>query len=345
MARPLRVEFPGACYHVICRGNFRFPVLSEDRDRELLLEYLVKYAEIFRVRIRAYCLMTNHFHGYVQTEEANLGRFMQSLLTAFTVTFNRRHQTAGHVFQGRYKAFLIEDDRAYASEVSRYIHLNPVRIRSMEGAPIEVLQRELRQYPWSSYGAVVGLRRCPEWLDRVAVLRPWGKSLKERQAAYATYVEQGLTEGMWDPWEAAAAQAIIGSDSFVDRIRRGLADLADNVNTRSESRQRRALQAWCPLDEVKAAVAEAYGCGEQALLKRHRRGDESRQVLLYLAATCCRGRYTLSELGQDLGPITVGALSRARSLMAGRIAASEDLKARVSAIEARLRAAKCNYKD
>ena len=72
MARPLRIEFPGACYHIICRGNFRFPVLREERDRELLLERLVKYAEIFRVRIRAYCLMVNHFHGYVQTEEANL---------------------------------------------------------------------------------------------------------------------------------------------------------------------------------------------------------------------------------------------------------------------------------
>lgn len=345
MARPLRVEFPGACYHVICRGNFRFPVLSEARDRELLLECLVKYAEIFRVRIRSYCLMVNHFHGYVQTGEANLGRFLQSCLTAFTVTYNRRHHTSGHVFQGRYKAFLVEDDRAYASQVSRYIHLNPVRVRSMDGAPLEVLQREIREFPWSSYGAVIGLRRCPGWLDRDAVLRLWGPAQKERQAAYARYVEQGLTEGLWDPWEAAAAQTVIGSDSFVDRIRRGLTDLADNVNIRSESRQRRTLQAWCSLDEVKAAVAEEYGCGEPALLRRHSRGDESRQVLLYLAATYCRGRYTLSELGQELGPITVGALSRARGLMAGRIAASQVLKARVSAIEARLKAGNCKNQD
>jgi REP element-mobilizing transposase RayT len=345
MARPLRVEFPYACYHIICRGNFRFPVLSEERDRELLLERLVEYAEIFRVRIRAYCLMANHLHGYVQTEEANLGRFMQSFLTSFTVSYNHRHHTSGHVFQGRYKAFLVEEDRAYASQVSRYIHLNPARIPSLDGAPIEVLQREVRQCPWSSYGALIGLRRCPKWLRRDDILRLWGTALKERQAGYAGYVEQGLTEGMWDPWKAAAAQAIIGSDSFVDRIRRGLTDLAENVNVRSESRQQRTLEAWCSLEDVKAAVAEKYECNEQDLLRRHSRGNESRQVLLYLAATYCRGRYTLSELGQVPGPITVGALSRARGLMAGRIAASAALRTRVSSIEARLKADKANNKD
>ena len=345
MARPLRVEFPDACYHVICRGNFRFPVLREEGDRELLLERLVKYAEIFRVRVRAFCLMVNHFHGYVQTEEANLGRFMQSFLTSFTVSYNRRHHTSGHVFQGRYKAFLVEEDRAYASQVSRYIHLNPVRIPSLDGAPIEVLQRQIRECPWSSYGAVIGLRRCPKWLRRDDILRRWGSTLKERQGGYARYVEQGLTDGMWDPWEAAAAQTIIGSDSFVDRIRRGLTDLAENVNIRSESGQRRNLQAWCCLADVKAAVAEGYDCREQDLLRRHSRNNEARQVLLYLAATHCRGRYTLSDLGLELGPITVGALSRARGLMAGRIRQSEALKARVSAIETSLRSAKCNNKD
>ena len=345
MARPLRVEFPGACYHLICRGNFRFPVLREERDRELLIERLVKYAETFRVRVRAFCLMGNHWHGYVQTEEANLGRFMQSFLTSFTVSYNRRHHTSGHVFQGRYKAFLVEEDRAYASQVSRYIHLNPVRIPSVGGAPTEVLQREMRACPWSSYGAVIGLRRCPKWLRRDDILRHWGGTLKEQQSRYARYVEQGLTGALWDPWEAAAAQAIIGSDSFVDRIRRGLTELAENVNIRGESRQRRKLQAWCSLSEVKTAVAEEYACCVRELMRRHSRGNEARQVLLYMAATYCRGRYTLSELGLELGPITVGALSHARSLMADRIGESEILRARVCSIEARLKSANCKNKD
>jgi len=100
MARPLRVELPGACYHVINRGNFRFPVFHEDRDRELILEKLVDFSERFGVHVRAYCVQINHFHCYLQADEANLGRFMQSFLTSFSVSYNRRHGTSGHVFQG-----------------------------------------------------------------------------------------------------------------------------------------------------------------------------------------------------------------------------------------------------
>ena len=336
MARPLRVEFAGACYHVINRGNLRFPIFREERDRELLLAKLVGFAERYGVGIRAYCIQTNHFHVYIQTGEANLGRFMQSFLTSFAVSYNRRHGTAGHVFQGRYKAFLVDEDGPYGSRVSRYIHLNPVRIASLEGAPVQELQRELRECHWSSYSAVIGLQQCPEWLAREDVLRNLGATLREQQAAYATYVEQGLTKDIWDPWEAAAAQAIIGSDDFVDRIRRGLAGLPENLNARSESTQRRNLLAWQTLGDVQATVAKAYGCPEEHLLCRHSRDNEARQILLYLVATHCRGRRSLSDLGQDLGPITVGALSRARSLMAARIGKSQELKARVLAIEATL---------
>ena len=345
MARPLRVEFPGACYHVICRGNFRFPVFGEERDRELLLKCFVRFAESFHVRVRAYCLMTNHFHGYVQTEEANLGRFMQSFLTSFTVSYNRSHHTSGHVFQGRYKAFVVEDWTSYSSEVSRYVHLNPVRIPSLEGAPTEKLQRGIRECRWSSYGAIIGLRRCPRWLKREDVLRGLGRTMRERQSAYAQFVEQGLTKGIWDPWEAAVAQTIIGSDSFVDRIRRMLADLAEDINVRSESGQHRTLQAWCSLAEVKEAVRAAYGCREEMLLRRRSRNNEARQVLLYLAGMYCRGRQTLSELGLQLGPITVAALSRARNVMSRRILDSARLAERVAAIEADLKAGKPPIKD
>ena len=131
----------------------------------------------------------------------------------------------------------------------------------------------------------------------------------------------------------------------MDSIRRSLVDLAENVNLRSESGQGRKLRAWCSLDEVKMAVADEYGCGESELLKRHNRGNEARQMLLYMAATHCRGRYTLSELGLKLGPITVGALSHARSLMAGRIGASKLLQARATAIQVQLKVSKGKNKD
>ena len=130
MARPLRVEYPGACCHLINRGNLRFPIFLEERDRELVLSKLVEVADRFAVRVRSYCVQINHFHLYAQTEEANPSRFRQSFLPSFTVSCNRRHRSSGHVFRGRYKAFVVEDAGSYGAEVSRYIHLNPVCIPS-----------------------------------------------------------------------------------------------------------------------------------------------------------------------------------------------------------------------
>jgi len=345
MARPLRVEFSGACYHVINRGNFRFPVFEEDRDRELILEKLVEFSERFGVRVRAYCVQINHFHFYLQTDEANLGRFMQSFLTSFSVNYNRRHGTSGHVFQGRYKAFLVEEASNYRGQVSRYIHLNPACIPSLRDAEVAVRQRTIRDCPWSSYAAVIGLRRCPRWLERRAILAGLPGRLRERQQTYARYVEQGLTEELWDPYEAAAAQAVIGSDSFVDRVRRGLTDLAENVNVRRESVQQRTLRAWCSLEQVVEAVGHRYGCSVEDLLRRHSKNNEARQVLLYLAATYCRGQYSLSDLGERLGPITVSGLGSARQIMARRLRESRTLRDQVEAITATIATANSNSED
>jgi len=334
MARPLRIEFPGACYHVINRGNFRFPVFREDRDRELILEKLVDLAERFQVRIRAYCVQINHFHCYLQTRDANLGRFMQSFSTSFTVSHNRRHGTCGHVFQGRYKAFLVEDASEHSARVSRYIHLNPACIPSLRDAAMSVRQRAVRDCKWSSCGALIGLRRCPRWLDRRAVLAGFPGRVRERQQGYARYVEQGLTQDLWDPYEAAAAQTIIGSDSFVDRMRRGLTDLRENVNLRRESSEHRALASWVSFEDMVGLVMQCYDCGRDELLRRHNRGFAARQVLLYLTATYCRGRYSLSDLAERLGGMTVGGLCASRYKMSRRLQApgETDLRAAVNGL-------------
>ncbi len=179
-------------------------------------------------------------------------------------------------------------------------------------------------------------RPRPRWLDRRAVLAGFPGRLRERQQEYGRSVEQALTEELWDPYEAAVAQTVIGSDSFVDRMRRGLADLAENVNVRRESAQQRALRAWCGLDQVVEAVAQHYECTEEKLLRRHSKNNEARQVLLYLAARYCRGQFSLMELGERLGPITVSGLGSARQIMARRLRESRTLRDRVTVIEARI---------
>jgi len=337
MARPLRIEYEGACYHVMNRGNRGEEVYRDARDYELFVDRLAHFAEMFRVGVRSYCLMPNHFHLYLCTREANLSRFMQSLLTSHAVTFNLRHDLSGHVFHRRFKAVLVEDE-AYGAEVSRYTHLNPVRTTRLAGADVRTRRRRLREYRWSSYASLVGLRTCPEWIDRDAVLGEWGGSLTAQRRGYAAYVEEGLTREIANPLDAAAAQAVLGTEPFVDKIRRRLTDLSQDAGARREQPQAAALRAWVPLGTLIQLVAEAYRTDRRTLLRPHTRDNEARQVLLYLACIYCRGRSSLTDIGEQLGPISVGGLTHARYITKARMARNAALRRRVSRIERTLRA-------
>jgi len=178
MARPLRIEYAGTHYHVTNRGNRRETVFGGPADYELFLERLGVFSRQFEVRVLCYCCMANHFHLYLRTEQPNLSRFMQSLLTSFTITLNRRHNSSGHVFQGRFAAHLVED-HAYGGEVSRYIHLNPVRTKSLRAASVAVRRKALRAYRWSSYPACLGLSRAGAWFDPGGLLSDWGTSRRD----------------------------------------------------------------------------------------------------------------------------------------------------------------------
>jgi REP element-mobilizing transposase RayT len=145
MARPLRVEYPGAFYHVINRGNSLEKIFTSTRDYEKFLQYLEKAAERFALIIHTYCLMDNHYHLLIETPEPNLSMTMQWLNVSYATYFNRKQDRSGHLFQGRFKAILIDAD-AYLKHLSRYIHLNPVRA-GIINTP--------RQYHWSSYPSFI----------------------------------------------------------------------------------------------------------------------------------------------------------------------------------------------
>lgn len=183
MARPLRVEYPGAFYHVMNRGNRRQTVFESEADLELFLDKLGEFSVSYHVRLLCYCLMHNHFHLYLMTEEANLSKFMQALLTSFTLSKNRRDKSSGHLFQGRYKAVLVED-QVYGAELSRYIHLNPARTTAAAGMDIEKRKALLRNNKLSSYSSVIGLAKGPEWLKPSLILEKWGETLKEQRRNY-----------------------------------------------------------------------------------------------------------------------------------------------------------------
>ena len=205
MARPLRIERLGGRYHVTARGNEQKPIYRQDTDREHFLELLAQLRDRFGVKVHAYVLMDNHFHLLLETPEANLSQAMQWLNVSYSVWFNRRHDRAGHLFQGRFKAILVEDDAGW-QEVARYVHLNPVRIAAVEldkrrraaarlglvPAPTpEIVAKRLRilrEWRWSSYPAYAGYRPGVSWLVCEPVSRLCGgRTLPERRAALRQY--------------------------------------------------------------------------------------------------------------------------------------------------------------
>ncbi|MDX2250918.1 MAG: transposase [Nitrospira sp.] len=212
MARPLRIEFPGALYHVTARGNARQDIVLDDEDRQRFLGVLAQVVSRFHLLLHAYCLMDNHFHLVVETPEGNLSKAMRQLNGVYTQGFNRRHQRVGHVLQGRFKAILVDRD-SYLLELCRYVVLNPVRAKTT---------RKADTYPWSSYCATAGLVPTPPYLTIDWLVSQFGQQRAAAQRKYQAFVAEGI--GQASPWEAVRGQVLLGSARFVERLAPGLQD-------------------------------------------------------------------------------------------------------------------------
>lgn len=206
MTRPLRIEFSGALYHVTSRGDGQEDIYLDDNDRRNYLAVLKEVCKRFNWVVHAYCLMTNHYHVLVETPDGNLAKGMRHLNGVYTQKFNRNHKRAGHVFQGRYKAILVQKD-AYLLELSRYIVLNPVRARMVRAA---------KDWPWSSYRATAGFTKVDEWLTVDWVLRLFSRKKAEAIKQYRLFVSEGRNQH--GPWDKIQNQIYLGNDAFVDEM-------------------------------------------------------------------------------------------------------------------------------
>ena len=198
MARQLRIEYAGAIYHVTCRmiGDWRTEqtrLFKDDKDRERFLETLAERVEQYNIRLYLFVLMANHFHLVFETPDGNCAKFMQSFSTAYTVYYNLRHRRHGHLLDGRYKARLVEGEE-YLLALTRYVHLNPVRIGAMSGKPIEEKIRYLRQYPWSTYQGYIGEKKKYDYVVYGPILGEMSGKQKEWPKRYRKFVEAGLAE-------------------------------------------------------------------------------------------------------------------------------------------------------
>ncbi len=206
MARPLRIEFDGALYHVTARGDRREAIYEDDADRERFLETLGAVVDVFNWRCHAYCLMTNHYHLVVETPDGNLAKGMRQLNGVYTQASNRRHGRVGHLFQGRYKAVLVDGD-SHLLELARYVVLNPVRARIVKSAG---------DWRWSSYRATVGAIESPAWLEVDGMLAACGSRRAAAVDAYERFVAAGV--GAETIWSRLNRQVYLGDDAFVARM-------------------------------------------------------------------------------------------------------------------------------
>ena len=209
MARPLRINYSGAFYHVTSRGNERKNVFKSKRDREKFFEYLDSATQRYDAVIHAFCLMDNHFHLLIETPSGNLSQIMRHINGAYTTYFNVKRARSGHLFQGRYKAILVEIDE-YAKELSRYIHLNPVRAKMVKTP---------EEYEWSSYQFYIGVKKPPEWLYRDFILGYFGGKVSIAQKEYRHFVSTMVNEEYDSPLDEVVSSTLLGSPGFITFIR------------------------------------------------------------------------------------------------------------------------------
>jgi len=266
MARPLRVEFPGALYHVTSRGNAGQEVFLDDGDRLNFLDILAEVVERYRFICYAYCLMGNHYHLLLETPEANLSRGMRQLNGVYTQRFNRRHKRSGHLFQGRYKAILVEKD-AYLLEVARYIVLNPVRAG---------LVRSPGRWRWSSYRATAGLEEPPQFLKVEWLLSQFDLRPERARRAYRRFVAQGKRITIWDELKGGV---ILGREKFVEELK----PVLEGKRSLVEIPRKERLVHRPKLEELFAGV----------------RKKEERDERIYRAVV--KYGYKLREVGEYLG--------------------------------------------
>jgi len=340
MARPQRIEYEGAIYHVTARGNDRRTIFEDVADREHFLRVLREGVGQYETRLYLYCLMTNHLHLLVETPRANLGRFMHRLLTAYTVYFNRRHGRHGHVMQGRYGAWLVERDE-YLLRLSRYIHLNPVFTASARRSPADERIAMLRQYPWSSYRSYIGKDRPGDFVDYEPVLALVEPYRARRRSSYRRFVEAGI-ENVDAAFIEAKGQSplCIGSDTFRDRIVAVYRDLLAG-RSRPEDIAFRRMGRRHETNAILGVVCEQLEIDRQTLLRRRR--DCWHRAIAAKVLCDCAG-LTQREVAQVLGVRCSACVSRQLQRLANELKHNPPLRNQVAQITTRLQKAAMDLK-
>ncbi len=276
MTRSLRIEYAGAYYHVTSRGNERKNIFKNKGDRKSFLLYLKSAHLRYGAVIHAFCLMNNHYHLFIETPKGNLSQIMRHINGAYTNYFNIRHKRRGHLFQGRYKAILVEAD-AYAGELSRYIHLNPVR-----AALIDMPEK----FDWSSYRYYIGKRNKPDWLSLDFILNYFDKDIQQARKKYQEFVNAKININSESPLENTVASTLLGSEGFIELI------IDKYINRKDKDRNVPVLKEL----RTSPDIAETY---KKVTALCNGDASQSRKMTLYLLHKYSDKR--LREIGEFFG--------------------------------------------
>jgi putative transposase len=305
MARLLRVQFPGAIYHVALRGNNRRVLFQDDDDRKRFLARLGEYGEEFGIKLYIFCLMTNHVHLVLETPQANLSQFMHKLETAYTVYFNLRHGESGHLLQDRFGAWPVAGDD-YLLRLSRYVHLNPVHVGKLKNLELQERINELRKYRWSSYRGYIGKDKPLDYVEYGPMLGFMTGSTARKRQQYRKFVEAGLAES--DEELAAVlkeSRLSIGGTEFRDKIK----EMHDNLlmgRKRKEDASLRRRVGRLTRDEILAEICRELKI-ERCEIAKRRRGNWARPLAAMMLSKY--GGLTQRDIADEMGLSTGSAVS------------------------------------
>ena len=316
MARPIRIEYPGAVYHIIARGIEGSRVIAGDDEKSLFVEVLSKSKRSHSLILYGYSIMDNHYHLQIETPQGNLVEGMTGIQRDYAIRLNARSRRRGHVFEGRYKAILV-DREGYLLEASRYLHLNAVRAG---------IVRRPEDYRWSSYRDYIGLRRegvtDVEW-----VLGRFSRKRAEAMARYAQFVNEKLGIARYDPFAEVYGGYVLGSREFVRRIKESMrAEPRDQ-----EIGERRYLKPRLSIETVLREVCRFYNEQIEEVVKPRARGKQSDKVALYLLRK--HAAVPTGILGEYFGGRTRSSVSKTVQRLAQSIEREEKLRREIQDLE------------
>jgi len=326
MARPLRIQFPNAVYHVTCRGNEKRDIFLDNHDRKRFLELLQKSLEIYHVILYAYVLMGNHFHLLVETPLGNLSEFMRHFNITYTSWFNRNYNRSGHLYQGRFKGILVERE-SYLTVLSRYIHLNPIRTSEWDAKGLIEKERYLRAYRWSSLPGYIQKGERQEWVNYDLVLSEYGGDNEEGMRNYWNAIRSEIGLPNTSLKREIVGQSLLGSRGFVKWVRENF--LGDKVSDR-ELPQVRRIQGYLAVDDILDVISEETGKTREDILFKRSRVRQMAMEFLYRF-----GGLKGSEIGRLMG-LDYSTVSQGRKRFRNYLEKDEEIKRLVARIEGKL---------